>query len=265
MQILAQPNITLPPSYRKWWLCFRQATNEASLIARTVASLLRRVQLPGGNYNGWAMSDVGCGDGVLTAELVRLLSEQGRAPLRVDLIDPLLQSSSVNTFCRSLPSCVTRPWPEDLARFLHSKQGEHCLPSLSVFIHSPYYISNIEMEEMCLRRSPLGSLLVVNSLESFMGDTWALINRPMHQELIRVTSWLESECQLIARADGSLRLPLSDRAQFQYEILSFLAFQELSSIPDPAKRGLLEIVKRYRTSEESVRLGLDFFYVPPCN
>lgn len=265
MQVMVGRNLSLPTPYRRWWLRFRRATNEAELIASTLATFLTQQATPLGDFNTWRMIDVGCGDAVLTTNLARLLSATGRrAPVAVDLIDPILQPEAVQTCREVLASTTVTPWPTDLERFLLSNSGdEGAALSLSLVIHSGYYISDSGLDEMCLNRSSLGSLVVVNSASSFMGDIWALVNEPMFEELERIGNWLQSRGQLLLRADASLRLPRSSDIPGRREVLSFLALQELDDLPGSTRKSMMDIVEKYRTSEEEVLFGLDFFYVPP--
>lgn len=265
--MLVRQNLSLPTSYRRWWLSFRRATNEAELIARTLATFLAQQAAPLGEFHTWRMIDVGCGDAVLTAKLVHILSATGqRVPAAVDLIDPILQAKSVDACREALTSSAVTPWAIDLKRFLLSGCGganDPGIPSLSLVIHSGYYITDNELDEMCLNRSSLGSLLVLNSARSFIGEIWDLVNPSMFEELGRIGSWLQSSGQLISRVDASLRLPRSSGAPGAREILSFLALQEFDDLPSSTRKNMMDIVERYRTSEEEVCFGLDFFYAPP--
>lgn len=200
----------LPEHYANWWLAFRRICDESDVLADAilarVVSALDRVQ-----DHDWTLTDIGCGNGELTAALLARLRDAGyRTPAEVTLIDPLRWVVEAGERCSQvLNAGRVRVEQSDLGGHLARAGSGSGLPEVILSVHSAYYIPIPQLVDVRARSSVVGMTLVADTPESAFGKVWRAVNPALHARLMGLYRWLGSSSGAREQLTASVNWPTS--------------------------------------------------------
>jgi len=263
------PSHSIPSGYARWWLDFRNLTDETALVAETLKARISGL-IPKSSRQPWGISDIGCGDGRTAVALLQSLLKAGVSPpTEVVLVDPLPWVHDAVQRCQRFLTSTNAnarvtAHQTDLRTYLRTARATET-PKISLLIHSAYYVDPRDIDLLSAERSKLGTVILVDALASVFGDAWQKLNPIMHRQFHRLHAWLNHRALLLQEDTASVRLPDSqEHTSVNDNILSFLALREYRALSMTERQALLSIVTRHCSTPhpESVTFKLQMFSIP---
>lgn len=265
------PLVKLPEDYPRWWRQFRASSGEADTIADGVAPLIHEA-VQSLRKPAWGLTDVGCGDGALTANVLRTLRETtGVTPAELTLIDPLPWISEAATRCREvLPDVPVKALQMDLHDFLKLSSASNRLTQVCMAVHSAYYIPLTDLEWL-LSAYAGGDLVLVNDAAgSLFFDTWSAANTAMSERFTALHRWLSLHARVRDErsVDMLIRIPQSGKLsewRRDADVYSFFALRDVLELSQLERERLLAGVLKHCDDSDSVRFAVSFDRVSNTN
>lgn len=200
------PSVGCPHLYTRGWSAFRERCDERGVILGLLEScgwLQRICEMRGEAYR---LVDLGCGDGRITAFVLRELRRRGATmPAELHLVDPLAMAEDAKRRCGAIMGARSVSLARTTAGQFLRRQPVSAPPTFFLAAHSAYYFSGDELERLGSCESNAAAAVVINDLESLFADCWRWSSPAAWRQLRRVHEWLSPRAEGRATATACLR------------------------------------------------------------